>query len=114
MAVERPFEWKWYFAFQQVGDQKAQALSEAYTTGRLKRDQLAGWLAVLAPPVLLERALQALARSDLRSALAYEAKVRAFHAKLREFYYPKLFRDERFEPAALEALPVFHAQAPDG
>ena len=113
-AVERPFEWKWYFAFQQVGDQKAQALSEAYTTGRLKRDQLAGWLAVLAPPVLLERALQALARSDLRSALAYEAKVRAFHAKLREFYYPKLFRDERFEPAALEALPVFHAQAPDG
>jgi ABC-2 type transport system permease protein len=40
--------------------------------------------------------------------------VRAFHARLREFYYPKLFRDERFEPAALEALPVFHAQAPDG
>jgi ABC-2 type transport system permease protein len=114
MAVERPFEWKWYFAFQQVGDQKAQALSEAYTTGRLKRDQLAGWLAFIAPPVLLERALQALAKTDLRSALAYEARVRAFHARLREFYYPKLFRDERFEPAALEALPVFHAQAPDG
>jgi ABC-2 type transport system permease protein len=110
-AVERPFEWKWYYAFQQVGDQKAQALSEAYTAGRLQRDRLAGWLSVIAPPVLLERSLQTLAGTDLRASLAYEARVRAFHASLREFYYPKLFRDERFEPAALEALPHFAAQA---
>jgi ABC-2 type transport system permease protein len=110
-AVERPFEWKWYYAFQQVGDQKAQALSEAYTAGRLQRDRLAGWLSVIAPPVLLERSLQTLAGTDLRASLAYEARVRAFHASLREFYYPKIFRDERFEPAALEALPHFAAQA---
>jgi ABC-2 type transport system permease protein len=43
-AVERPFAWKWYFAFQQVGDQKAKALSDAYTAGRLRRDRLAAWL----------------------------------------------------------------------
>ncbi len=110
-AVERPFEWKWYFAFQQVGDQKAQALSQAYTAGRVERDQLAGWLAVIAPPVLLERALQALARTDLRSALAYEARVRAFHGALRGFYYPKFFLGERYEPAALASLPLFAAQA---
>jgi ABC-2 type transport system permease protein len=106
-AVERPFEWKWYYAFQQVGDQKAQALSQAYTAGRQKRDQLAGWLAVIAPPVLLERSLQALARTDLVSVLAYEAQVRAFHATLREFYYPKLFRGERFTAEALAELPQF-------
>ncbi|MBL8344618.1 MAG: DUF3526 domain-containing protein [Rubrivivax sp.] len=108
-AVGRPFEWKWYYAFQQVGDQKAQALSEAYTAGRKERDRLAGRLAIIAPPVLLERSLQALAGTDLRSSLAYEARVRAFHASLREFYYPKLFLNERFEPAALEALPQFAA-----
>jgi ABC-2 type transport system permease protein len=112
-AVERPFEWKWYYAFQQVGDQKAQALSQAYTAGRLERDRLAGWLAVLAPPVMLERSLQALAGTDLRASLVYEARVRAFHAALREFYYPKLFRDERFEPAALDALPRFPAELAD-
>jgi ABC-2 type transport system permease protein len=106
-AVERPFEWKWYYAFQQVGDQKAQALSEAYTAGREERDRRAGWLAVIAPPVLLERSLQALAGTDLRASLAYEARVRAFHASLREFYYRKLFRDEGFDPAALAALPQF-------
>jgi ABC-2 type transport system permease protein len=111
-AVERPFEWKWYYAFQQVGDQKAQALSEAYTAGRRERDRLAGRLAVIAPPVLLERSLQMLAGTDLRASLAYEARVRAFHASLREFYYPKLFLDEPFERAALDSMPQFDSQPP--
>ena len=106
-AVERPFEWKWYYAFQQVGDQKAQALSQAYTAGRMTRDRLAGWLSFIAPPVLLERSLQGLARTDVRASLAYEARVRAFHGALRAFFYPKLFRDEAFDPAALEGLPHF-------
>lgn len=110
-AVGRPFEWKWYYAFQQVGDQKAQALSQAYTAGRTRRDSLAGWLAFIAPPVLLERSLQSLARTDLRASLAYEARVRDFHGTLRTFYYPKLFRDERFDPAAFGNLPHFTVQA---
>jgi ABC-2 type transport system permease protein len=108
-AVARPFEWKWYFAFQQVGDQKAQALSEAYTAGRRERDRWAGWLSVIAPPVLLQRSLQALARTDVPASLAYEAKLRAFHAALRGFYYPKLFRDERFDPAGLATLSLCSA-----
>lgn len=111
-ATQRPFEWKWYYAFQQIGDQKAQALSQAYTTGRLERDRLAGMLAFVAPPVLMERALQALAGTDLRASLAYEARVRAFHAALREYHYPKLFRDEAFDPAALDAMPRFAAGGP--
>lgn len=110
-GVERPFEWKWYYAFQQVGDQKAQALSEAYTAGRMTRDRLAGWLAFIAPPVLLERSLQALAGTDVRASLAYEARVRDFHAALRAFYYPRLFLDERFDPAAFDALPHFTARS---
>jgi len=110
--VVRPFEWRWYYAFQQVGDQTAQPLSAAYTAGRLARDQLAGRLAWLAPPVLLERALQALAQTDLRAVLAYEARVRQFHAALRRFYYPKLFLGQAFDPAALGALPVFDPAAP--
>lgn len=109
-AVERPFEWKWYYAFQQVGDQETEALSAAYRSGRLERDRLAGWLALLVPPVQLERSLQALARTDVRSLMAYEAKARAFHAALRAFYYPRLFRNEPFDPAALQALPQFAAE----
>lgn len=106
-AVERPFEWKWYFAFQQVGDQTAQALSAAYIAGRLERDRLASRLAWLAPPALMERALQALARTDLRTALAYEARVRAFHAELRHFHYPLLFGERPFDAADTDAIPQF-------
>ena len=111
-AVERPFEWKWYYAFQQVGDQRAQALSAAYTAGRQQRDRLAGWLALVSPPVLMERSLQRLAGTDLRASLAYEARVRAFHAELRAFYYPRLFRGAGFDPAELGALPSFEPGRP--
>lgn len=106
-AIEAPFEWKWYYAFQQVGDQTTRPVSGAYTAGRMERDRLAGILALLAPPALLERSLQRLAGSDLRAALEHEAQVRAFHAKLRDYYYPKLFRGEPFDPEALAQLPVF-------
>jgi ABC-2 type transport system permease protein len=106
-AVERPFEWKWYYAFQQVGDQRAEALSAAYTAGRRERDRWAGRLAWLAPPVLVERTMQLLAGTDLQASLAYEARVRAFHAELRAFCYPRLFRNEPFDRAELAALPRF-------
>jgi ABC-2 type transport system permease protein len=62
--------------------------------------------------VLLERSLQTLAGTDMRSSLAYESKVRRFHAALRDFYYPKLFLEEPFEPAALDSMPRFGSQPP--
>lgn len=103
------FEWQWYYAFQQVGDQKTEHLSHAYRDGRLQRDRIAGWLSLLAPPALLERMLQSLANTDLRAFVDYEQKIRSFHRALREFYYPKLFRHQAFDKTALEAaLPEFH------
>lgn len=113
-AVERPFEWKWYYAFQQVGDQRAEALSAAYTAGRLERDRRAGLMALAAPPVLLQRALQALAGTNVTALLAYEAQVRDFHAALRAFYYPRLFLGQDFDPATFEALPAFGPVQPPG
>ena len=101
------FDWGWYYAFQQVGDQSAERLSEAYTTGRLERDRLAGLFAIVAPPALLERLLQQLAGTDTRSVLAYEDRVRNFHAELRAFYYPGLFGEDSFDPALQTNLPEF-------
>ena len=101
------FDWGWYYAFQQVGDQSAEHLSEAYTAGRLERDRIAGLFALAAPPALLERLLQNMAGTDMRSVLAYEGRVRDFHAELRSFYYPGLFGGESFDPALLAELPQF-------
>jgi len=101
------FDWGWYYAFQQVGDQTAEHLSQAYTAGRIERDRMAGLFAIAAPPALLERQLQNLAGTDMRSVLAYEGRVRAFHAELRAFYYPGLFGNEPFDPGRLADLPQF-------
>ena len=104
------FDWGWYYAFQQVADQTAEHLSDAYTTGRIRRDRLAGLFAIAAPPALLERLLQNLAETDMRSVLAYEGKVRAFHADLRSFYYPGLFGGNPFDPDLLAKLPQYSAE----
>ncbi|MBI1341252.1 DUF3526 domain-containing protein [bacterium] len=111
-TVSRPFEWKWYYAFQQVGDQTAEPLSQAYREGRARRDALAGALALLSPPALIERGFQRLAGTDARAALAYEGRVRAFHAALRAWHYPKLFREEPFSTDALADLPSFQGTGP--
>ena len=105
--VGRPFEWKWYYAFQQVGDQTVEPLSNAFREGRIRRDRLAGSLAWLSPPALAEGALQALAGTDVAATLAYEQQVREFHKALREYYYPRLFRDEPVSNASLEQRPQF-------
>jgi ABC-2 type transport system permease protein len=103
------FDWSWYYAFQQVGDQKTAALTQAYRFGRLERNSIAAWVAILSPPALLERSLQVLANTDLNAAIAYEDHVRAYHAELRAFYYPKLFGDVPFHQATLETLPTFES-----
>ena len=105
--VSRPFEWKWYYAFQQVGDQSVEADSKALRDGRRKRDRYASRAALLSPPTLVERYLQKLARTDVPSLLDYEEQVREFHGQLRAFYYPRLFRDTEFEGAVIADLPRF-------
>jgi len=105
--IDGAFEWKWYYAFQQVGDQQAEPLARAYRDARLARDRLSAYLAWLSPPALLERSLQRLARTDLTAAVAYESRVRAFHAQLRDFYYEKLFLAAPYDTQTLQGLPQF-------
>jgi ABC-2 type transport system permease protein len=106
-AVTRPFEWKWYFAFQQVGDQVAEPLSRAHREGRAARERLVDALAWLAPPAWVERRLEALAGTDGAAALAYEQRVRDFHARLRAWYYPRLFNDTAYAPQDAATRPDF-------
>ncbi len=105
--VTQPFEWKWYFAFQQVGDQAAEALSQAHREGRVARDRMAGTLAWFAPPAWVERRLTALAGTDTASILAYEQAVRDFHAGLRAWYYPRLFEELPYAAEHLASRPEF-------
>jgi len=107
---EGSFEWPWYYAFQQVGDQTAEELASAYQQGRLQRDNLAAWASIFAPSSLLERSFQAIADTDLKASIRYENSVRAYHGALRAFYYPKLFGHESFDMSKLEDIPQYQQE----
>ncbi len=108
--VDKPFEWKWFFAFQQVGDQQAAPVITAYREGRIARNRAAGIAAFLSPTALVERGFERLADTDTAAMIAYEDAVRAYHSELRAFHYPLLFRDPPFDPAAFTELPRYRAE----
>ena len=104
------FEWRWYYAFQQVGDQTAEALSQAYTDGRKRRGTLASRLSLISPAGFVQQRLERWADTDMRAALDYEAEIRDFHKTLRIYYYPRLFDGRAYEVSEVETRPVFQAQ----
>ncbi|MEM7731123.1 MAG: DUF3526 domain-containing protein [Pseudomonadota bacterium] len=109
--VTQPFEWKWYYAFQQVGDQTVEPLSTAYREGRALRDRLAGQASLVSPATALQRVLERLADTDVQASLAYESQVRNFHARLRAWYYPRLFGDTAFTVEAAQDLPRYEIES---
>ena len=106
-TIERPFEWKWYYAFQQVGDQTVEEISEKRRAAISKRYLTAGWIALLSPSSLTKRALSRLAQTDVRAALSYQQNIRDYHARLRQFYYPLLFTSADYEQDVLAKLPEY-------
>ncbi|GEA09685.1 DUF3526 domain-containing protein [Alteromonas sp. KUL49] len=101
------FEWKWYYAFQQVGDQTAAPLSSSYRDAIKQRDKLASYIAWMSPPMLTQRVMTAIANTNTEAMMTYEAKIREYHADLRQFYYPLLFNDVEFSVDVLEDLPRY-------
>jgi ABC-2 type transport system permease protein len=94
--MTEPFHWKWYFAFQHLGDVAVADLSTAYRQGVERRERLAGTAGWLMPPVGFQRILHRVAETDVEAQLAYQDRVRDFHAQMRAFYYPYLFEDRAF------------------
>ncbi|AEA97967.1 DUF3526 domain-containing protein [Alteromonas mediterranea] len=101
------FNWKWYYAFQQVGDQTASDLSKAYQTATLQKDTIASYVALLSPSLLTQRLLSSAADTNVSAMVSYENDVRVFHKALRKFYYYHLFKDPEFSQESFEALPQF-------
>lgn len=104
-AVPQTFSWKWYYAFQHLGDLHVAADAQAYRDGIARRADLArsaGWLLL---PAGLSQAMAAMACTDVAAQLAYQQRIRAYHRELREFYYAYLFNDKPFGAADLALAP---------
>jgi ABC-2 type transport system permease protein len=105
--VTAPFHWKWYYAFQHLGDEAAAPLSQAYRDSIVARDRLTGQVAWLSPPVAVMRSMQKIARTDTQSALAYDQRIQDYHAEIRHFFYPILFEEVPFSWENLIGFPRF-------
>ncbi|PZN94388.1 MAG: ABC transporter permease [Alphaproteobacteria bacterium] len=106
-ALPPTFHWKWYFAFQHLGDLHVASASKAYRDGIARRADLARAAGWLLPPAGLSQAMARLARTDVAAQLAYQQRIRAYHTRLREFYYDYLFSEKPFGPADLATVPRF-------
>ncbi|TQV70579.1 DUF3526 domain-containing protein [Exilibacterium tricleocarpae] len=106
-GIEGSFEWKWYYAFQQVGDQQVEPMSTALSQRIAGRDARMGWVSALSPPLMVDRWLTKSAETDITQHMRYIACVRDFHAELRRFHYPMLFGREVYSVEAMDELPQF-------
>ncbi|WP_206539547.1 DUF3526 domain-containing protein [Aurantiacibacter gangjinensis] len=106
-VIEEGFEWKWYYAFQQVGDQAAAPLANRYRQARLERNRQAGLASLLSPTSFVERSFKKIARTDATAMVAYEDRIRDFHESLRQFHYPLMFPEVEYDAARLEDLPQY-------
>lgn len=66
-------------------------MSRAYRQGVARREQLASRLGWLLPPLGLQHAMHEVAGTGVTAQVAYQGRIRAYHAELRRFYYPYLF-----------------------
>lgn len=103
--VEGGFHWKWYYAFQHLGDLRVSSQARAYQAGLQARDLWTRRLGYVLPAVGAQVAIHWLAETDLAAQLAYSGRIRAFHERLRRFYYPYIFNDRPFRRDDFDRAP---------
>lgn len=106
--VEGGFHWKWYYAFQHLGDLAAAPQAKAYRAGLEKRDRMTSRIGFVLPAVGVQALLHRTAQTDLRAGLEYQDRIRTFHERLRRFYYPYLFNDTPFREADFDKAPKWN------
>lgn len=101
------FHYKWYLAFHQNGDDAVAPMAAAYRDGIERRSAAASRLGWVLPPVGMQAALTRMADTDMQAHLAYQDRIRAYHAQLRRFYYVYLFGDVPFGQDDFGRAPAF-------
>lgn len=94
--VEGGFHYKWYYAFQHLGDLSVAEQTRSYRAGLEARDAWTRRVGISLPAVGVQVAIHRLARTDLTAQLSYQDRIQTFHDQLRAFYYPYIFNERHF------------------
>lgn len=106
------FHWKWYFAFQHMGDVHLQAQVAARTRTLQMRADAATKMGRWLPTVWAQTQLEAVACSDISHLLVHRQQIEKFHTRLREAIYLFLFEERALHRKEIESMPVFDANEP--
>lgn len=104
-SFEGGFHWKWYYAFQHLGDQAVAGQVAIYRRSLLARDAETRTLGWVLPAAGVQYVLHRQAQTDLKAQLDYQDDIRRFHQRLREFYYPYIFDERPFREADFARAP---------
>jgi ABC-2 type transport system permease protein len=106
------FHWKWYFAFQYLGDLAVAQLATDYHNTLLQQDQLTNQVGYLLPVVALQSFVYGKAETGVVAQLTHLNKIRLYHAQIREFYYPYLFAENPFMHKDFALIPTWPPKIP--
>lgn len=90
---ETEFNWLWYFAMQQAGDDESAVQSKELETKLELRNQASQFIAQFIPTLHTQIQLNEIAKSDLGNQLSFLNETKKFHERLRLYFYPKIFEE---------------------
>jgi ABC-2 type transport system permease protein len=111
-TIRERFVWRWYYAFQHLGDLAVAPQAAAYAHGLQQRYNLVEQLNILSPAINMQSSFNALAGSDLPTHLAFQRSATRYHDSLRAFYYPFLFQKVGFTHADYAREPTHTFTSP--
>ena len=91
------FNWLWYYAMQQMGDDDSKNERENLVDKIKLREQASREMASMVPNMHLQLAFNRLAGTSLGQHMDFLNATEAFHEKLRLFFYPKIFEQHKAE-----------------
>jgi ABC-2 type transport system permease protein len=106
--------YKGYAAYAQLNSQRQKPLVDEYLRAIAAREALAARFNLVNPAVSTQNLLSQLAGTDLPAYLRFFNSLPAFHRRIVDFYYPRLFANQPLTAADFAARPTFRAPLPTG
>ena len=103
------FNWLWYYAMQQMGDDDSRKERAALLAKIKLREQTSRSMASLLPNMHVQLAFNQLAGTSSEQHIDFLNATEAFHEKLRLYFYPRIFEGDKAETIDWEQFaPEYH------
>ncbi len=102
---EDKFTWGWYYAMQETGDFESADATERYAEKLKQRQNFTEKVAWVLPTVNTQLQFNEIASTNLESHLEYLESVREFHSKIRQTYYPHIFKNAKLTDVDMKKAP---------